>query len=389
MTSRRSAGAALTVLAVALALALVVVGPARAAAAGPTSPGDPIGRLDVVTPGPGTGSAAAATVVEGWAADPDAPGQPVAVRIYLDGAFARDIPTGHPRDDVAAAFPWAGPDAGFSGYVPGTARQSVCAYAINVGAGTQNTTLGCSTAPTGNPDAGVPEGSLDVLTARAGAARVAGWAADPDEPATALSVVASVDGTPIAVLPAARPRPDVTAGFPQYTSDHGFDTVVPVLPGPHRLCVTAANIGPNGTHAAELGCADLGVAGVTPPGPHDPRGALDTVQPTFAGTGYEVVGLAGWAFDPDGPGPWSVIVRAAEYDSRPFSLAAWPVSEVGAGTGIARPDVLVGFPPAGPSSGWSASVSWPSKYVVPRYVCAYAAGVGAGANEVLLGCRTP
>ena len=95
--------------------------------------------------------------------------------------------------------------------VPTGARSRVCSYAINVAAGTQNTTLGCGdvTRPVD------PIGALDAVT-RSGSQvqSVAGrWTPDPDTDA-ALAVQVYVDGRFAAALTGNGSRPDVAAGSP-------------------------------------------------------------------------------------------------------------------------------------------------------------------------------
>lgn len=85
--------------------------------------------------------------VRGWAIDPDSAG-PVDIHIYVDGAFAGAGRTGVDRPDVVAAYPGYPGARGYDFVVPAPAgRRTVCAYAINVGAGGANhPMLGCTTA---------------------------------------------------------------------------------------------------------------------------------------------------------------------------------------------------------------------------------------------------
>lgn len=86
--------------------------------------------------------------VSGWAFDADTSGAPIAVDIYdtrPDGSRAASrLVTGVSRLDVLAHHPEAGPSSGFGGSLdlvtPG--RHTVCAYAVNVGAGA-NRQIGC------------------------------------------------------------------------------------------------------------------------------------------------------------------------------------------------------------------------------------------------------
>jgi len=101
---------------------------------------NPFGYLDSVTGG--TGSLRAV----GWAADPDSLSARLAVDIYVDSRMRGRASTGIPRPDVAAAR-HTGPDQGYSVGVSGLApgRHSVCVYALNIGLGTANTQLACTT----------------------------------------------------------------------------------------------------------------------------------------------------------------------------------------------------------------------------------------------------
>ena len=80
--------------------------------------------------------------VSGWAFDPNAPQQAMYVDVYdrrPDGSQAGvRLSTGVSRADVARIYPGTGQNSGFSGSLPlaGSGRHSVCAYSINIGAGT-------------------------------------------------------------------------------------------------------------------------------------------------------------------------------------------------------------------------------------------------------------
>lgn len=100
---------------------------------------DPVGSVDrVVQVGPGV------VDVAGWALDPDT-AAPAEVHVYVDGRFAAQVFGDGVRRDVERVYPGWGPLRGFSARlsVPGGTRR-VCAYAINVGAGSVNTRLGCA-----------------------------------------------------------------------------------------------------------------------------------------------------------------------------------------------------------------------------------------------------
>jgi hypothetical protein len=79
--------------------------------------------------------------VMGWAIDPDVT-QPVDVHVYVDGTLLTSIPADRARADIGAIYPAYGPAHGFDATIAAPGARSICAYAINVGAGT-NQILGC------------------------------------------------------------------------------------------------------------------------------------------------------------------------------------------------------------------------------------------------------
>lgn len=108
---------------------------------------DPIGYLDLAgAPAPGQ------VRVRGWAFDPNAPAEALAIRLSVGGklgtpgALAYDLGpvAGLARRDVAREFPGAGPNHGFDLTLPTikAGRQRVCAYALDVDPG-EDRLLGC------------------------------------------------------------------------------------------------------------------------------------------------------------------------------------------------------------------------------------------------------
>ncbi|MCB0995563.1 MAG: SpoIID/LytB domain-containing protein [Acidimicrobiales bacterium] len=91
-------------------------------AARPTAP---LGFIDAATAGSGGIS------LSGWTLDPDT-ADPIAVHVYVNGAFAGGAVASVRRADIALAFPGYGDRHGFDLTVPGTAGATVCIYAINV-----------------------------------------------------------------------------------------------------------------------------------------------------------------------------------------------------------------------------------------------------------------
>lgn len=108
---------------------------------------NPIGYLDLAgAPGPGT------VRVKGWAFDPNAPTQPLAVRVFVGGrAGAKGAVeyelgpiAGLSRKDVAGKYPEAGARHGFDVSFPTvkSGPQQVCVYALDLEPGSDSL-LGC------------------------------------------------------------------------------------------------------------------------------------------------------------------------------------------------------------------------------------------------------
>jgi hypothetical protein len=108
---------------------------------------DPVGYLDLAqSPAPGQ------VRVRGWAFDPDAPTEPLAIRLSVGGkegtagavAYELGAVATRSRRDVALAFPEAGAKHGFDLALPTvkSGRQRVCAYALNIASGADRL-LGC------------------------------------------------------------------------------------------------------------------------------------------------------------------------------------------------------------------------------------------------------
>ena len=95
--------------------------------------------------------------VAGWTLDPNTTA-PIAVRVYINGAYAGSGMANTSRPDVGAAYPGYGNNHGYSFIIPSGAQPGaqVCTYGINFGPG-GNTTLGCFTLAGATPP---PAGGL-------------------------------------------------------------------------------------------------------------------------------------------------------------------------------------------------------------------------------------
>ncbi|MBI1843320.1 MAG: SpoIID/LytB domain-containing protein [Actinobacteria bacterium] len=307
---------------------------------------DPFGSLDLAV---GT---EAGVRVAGWALDPNT-ADPIDVHVYVDGAIATALTASAVRSDIEAAYPSYGSNHGFDTTVAvGPGDHSVCAYAINVYAGT-NVLLGCRTVATN------PFGSFDTLTGAGGGVRVEGWALDPNT-ADPIDVHAYVDGSFAGAVRSSLSRTDLAGPYPGLGTDHGFSALVPAGGGNRNVCLYAINVGP-GTNRL-IACRQI-VLGA------DPFGSFDRVSAGEAG-----VRVGGWALDPNATGP----IDVHAYVDGAFA-GAFPAD-------VARADIAGAFPGFGGSHGFDALIG----AQLPggsHNVCIYGINVGTGTNS-FIGCRS-
>jgi GH25 family lysozyme M1 (1,4-beta-N-acetylmuramidase) len=210
----------------------------------PTGP--PIGRLEHLAFEPG------GFRLRGWALDPDTDASVLTV-VTVDGNGAVATQADVERPDVGAFFPDWGPNHGFDILVPTppAGPHTLCTYLGNLGPG-RDIVLDCQSviAPAPNPIGGVIQATVGT-----GSVSLAGWALDPDTPAS-LDVTISVDGTAVGTFPTDVDIPVIGAFFRGWGSVHGFDiTVHGLTKGIHRVCAIAKNQGPGAD--TTLACANL------------------------------------------------------------------------------------------------------------------------------------
>jgi len=188
-------------------------------------------------------------------------------------------------------------------------------------------------------------GSFDsAATTLAGTVAVAGWAADPATPTTAVRIEFRDAGVYRGAVMASQARPDVAAVHPELGANHGFSFALSLADGVHPICawVTFASAA-----AQQLGCHSVTVA-------NNPVG---TANP--ATVNANTATITGTATDANTTGP--VLVRV--YRDGGYAGGAWTT-------------------PADHTYQLSLPVAEGS-----HQVCVYAINSGAGANSQL-GCQT-
>ena len=140
----------------------------------------------------------------------------------------------------------------------------------------------------------MPFGYFDSVQSGSTGVTVAGWAIDPDT-FSPIPVTVTADGRTLATTTASDSRPDVARAYGKFGANHGYRRTYVLASGPHRVCVTARNVGRAGPDKA-LGCKSVSV--VTNPAGH--------LNPIARRTSSTAITVTGWAADPQTTGASSV-----------------------------------------------------------------------------------
>ncbi|MEO6503576.1 MAG: fibronectin type III domain-containing protein, partial [Jatrophihabitantaceae bacterium] len=185
----------------------------------------------------------------------------IAVRIYLDGRYVANGTAATARPDLLTRYPANGQNHGFSIFTPTPAgTHQLCAYGMNVGAGTVNTRFGCATVTrTSDP---VGSGASIARVGVSDAIAVSGWALDPDT-ASPIKVQVTSDGLDKQQLSANLAAAGSVAAWPRYGANHGYSATVSLDGFEHTVCIRALNVGA-GKDVAQ-GCKLITTSGSTAP----------------------------------------------------------------------------------------------------------------------------
>ena len=291
--------------------------------------------------------------VTGWALDPNALSSGLRIFFYVNGKPFTYVQTTLPRGDINAHFHATGNHGYSKTLMLADGANTVCAYAINVGAG-KNTKLGCRDVPLN----GSPIGGISTKSQKGNLATFTGWSFDYDAPSTPLTVVANVNGRYAGSVASTVLRPDINTAM-HGTGAHGYLIKVRLPAGSSTVCLHALNRGAG--NQSSLGCASYRVS-------LSPIGKIDSV--TVQG-GRALI--TGWTFDFSNTGQAIGVV----IDLNGKHVAWGP-------TAVTRSDV---------NQAWSITGVHGFSYSIPlaagtNQLCAYGVNTGAGGGNSALGCRS-
>ena len=296
-----------------------------------TMQNNPIGMLDSGRQLP------AGVQLAGWAIDLNSTAA-LTVKFTVDGRAAGSTHAGLARPDLAKHYPYSGAGHGYSMLLAiGPGRHTVCADAVNLGAGADSR-LGCIVVSVQNNPLGALESAYQVP----GGLQVNGWALDLNSTGP-ISVFFYADGRYLARTSAATNRTELATKYPTVGGAHGYSLIAPVGPGRHTVCAYAINTGP-GTNSL-LRCQTVSLADL-------PLGRVDSMQQVPGG-----VQLAGWTMDGFITSPIGVRVYL---DGKLASMGT---------ASAARPDLLAHYSNMGAGHGFNLFAPVPAGRHTALRVC--------------------
>jgi len=212
-----------------------------------------------------------------------------------------------------------------------------------------------------------PIGGVRSVTATTGGVQFTGWAADPNDLSSNVTVAGFVDGRPTgATAVTSQPRPKVTAKYGTGPTP-GYQLVVPVpTSGVHTACLIVRGLGAGMDSVLKCVATPLGTTlSSSQLAAHSPRGAIERANVVNG-----KIRLHGWATDPDYLARRSVVVMYVD-GSPAQTVDSQHSSETRpAGAGYR-------------SAFWTAAPVSTGAHVA----CIWVVNVGFGSNS-FLGCST-
>ncbi len=229
---------------------------------------------------------------------------------------------------------------------------NICAYAINVGAGS-NVLLGCRAVPVYID----PFGSLEATRQNPTGITINGWALDPDS-TSPIRVDVYADGIGLGSTTAGVTRPDIDAAYHD-GAQHGFTASFALGQGSAQRLRLRHQRRPRLNTL--IFCKTINLD-FSPVGYYD--AAMRTTDTSIT--------VSGWAADQNTTSPLTVQITL---DGAAAGTAT---------TGTARPDVAAAVGAYAANSGFSATLSTTDG---EHIICLTAVNVGMG-NDTSLGCKT-
>lgn len=283
----------------------------------------------------------------GWAYDPNATSSPLRIVFFVNGKQVTYVATTLARADVNAHFGITGKHGFNAVFALPDGVNTVCADALNLGAG-GNSMFACRTFSV----TGTPVARIEASTQRGRVSTFTGWALDYDVPSRQMLVRAYVNGRYAAGTYTTVARSDVNSTY-HVTGPKGYSLAVPLGTGSNSVCLTVQNIGAGA--AKSLGCYRRVVT-------QSPIGNLQSPSNSF---GH--VTLNGWALDFDAPS--SALTYSLRMNGRVIATGV---------TSTSRSDVNSTYGVSG-GHGFTRefALSQPGRFTF----CLSVANVGPGANS--------
>jgi hypothetical protein len=225
----------------------------------------------------GNVDAYSATNISGWVYDPDDTSRAINIHVYVDGRMIGDTSANLNRADLSS-IGLSSTRHGFDFQIPSplaTGTHTVDVYAINIGSGI-NKKIGSGSIII-SPPSPLPVGHVDIITDT----YIQGWAYDPENTSSSVSIEIYIDSEYIGSAPANRNRPDLSS-IGLTNTNHGFNISLPssINPGTHTIDI----------YAFSDKRIKIGSGIITVQDTHSPIGHIDNIS--FDST-------CGWVYDPD------------------------------------------------------------------------------------------